>query len=162
MERNMDTLGPGLRMLIAAGIFVAAGAAELHHASAPQVRLYAMTELTAGDRGHFLVKAHVNGHGIRALVDTGASSVALTYRDAEYIGLKPKNLNFDVPVKTANGIGYAAEVLLRNVEVDGVKVDNVTGFVLQDGMSDVTLLGMSYLSKLRGFSVENGKMILKN
>jgi predicted aspartyl protease len=34
--------------------------------------------------------------------------------------------------------------------------------VLQRGALRGTLLGMSYLSRLRGFSVENGRLVLKN
>jgi aspartyl protease family protein len=96
------------------------------------------------------------------LVDTGASAVALSYEDAERIGLRPKTLKYDVKVQTANGEGEAARVILKEVEIDNVRVSNVQGMVLQRGALNGTLLGMSFLSRLRSFSVENGKLILKN
>jgi aspartyl protease family protein len=51
---------------------------------------------------------------------------------------------------------------LREVEIDNVRVANVEGLVLQKGALRGTLLGMSFLSRLRSFSVQNGKLLLKN
>ena len=96
------------------------------------------------------------------IVDTGASAVALSYQDAQAAGLRPSSLTYDVPIQTANGIGKAARVTLREVEIDNVRVSDVEGLVLQDGALRGTLLGMSFLSKLRSFQIEDGKLILKN
>jgi aspartyl protease family protein len=95
-------------------------------------------------------------------VDTGASAVALSYEDASRIGLKPRNLKYDVKVSTANGEGRAARVMLREVEIGSVRVQNVEGLVLQEGALRGTLLGMSFLGRLRSFKIEDGKLILKN
>ncbi len=126
------------------------------------LRLYAMTELKAGPNGHFVTTAEINNRDVEVLVDTGASAVALSYEDAERIGLRPNTLNYDVKVQTANGEGEAAHVILKEVEIDNVRVSNVQGLVLQRGALRGTLLGMSFLSRLRSFSVENGKLVLKN
>jgi aspartyl protease family protein len=126
------------------------------------VRLYAVTELKAGPHGHFITEAHINKRPVRVLVDTGATAVALSFKDADSLGLKPHTLDFDVRVSTANGEGRAARVTLRSVEIDSVRVFDVEGLVLQDGALDGTLLGMSFLSRLRSFSVENGRLKLKN
>jgi aspartyl protease family protein len=124
--------------------------------------LFAMTELKSGSNGHFVTTADINNQGVQVMVDTGASTVALSYEDAERVGLRPNTLNFDVQVSTANGIGKAARVVLREVEIDNVRVSDVEGMVLQKGALRGTLLGMSFLSRLRSFSVENGKLVLKN
>jgi aspartyl protease family protein len=126
------------------------------------LRLYAMTELKAGDNGHYVTRAEINKSNITVMVDTGASVVALSWKDAERIGLKPSSLDFDVPVSTANGEGKAARVMLDEVEIDNVRVSKVQGLVLQKGVLDVSLLGMSFLGRLDSFTVENGKLILKN
>jgi aspartyl protease family protein len=160
---NLDLLPS---VLLAAMLTAAAGLpgfvslSEMQEAS--PLRLYSMTELTAGQGGHFFTKAHINNNGIQVVVDTGASVVALSWKDAEKAGLKPSSLNFDIPVSTANGTGKAARVLLESVEIDNVRVYNVQGMVLQKGALDVTLLGMSFLGRLQSFSVENGKLLLKN
>ena len=125
-------------------------------------QLMSITELEAGEGGHFITRAKINHSGVNVLVDTGASAVALSFEDAEKVGLKPRNLDFNVAVSTANGIGTAAHVMLNEVEINGVRVRDVEGLVLQKGAMQGTLLGMSFLSRLRSFSVEQGKLILKN
>lgn len=126
------------------------------------LQFMAMTELKAGDRGHFFVDADINGRRIRVLVDTGASAVALSYEDALSIGLRPGTLEYDVPVSTANGLAKAARVKLRKVQIDTVRVADVEGFVMPEGALDGTLLGMSFLGRLDSFKVEDGILILKN
>ncbi len=126
------------------------------------IRLHAIMELEAGSGGHFITSADINNRAVEVLVDTGASAVALSQEDAKRIGLKPHNLTYDVPVSTANGMGKAARVMLREVQIGSVRVHNVEGLVLQEGALRGTLLGMSFLSRLRSFSVENGKLVLKN
>ncbi|MBL8788890.1 MAG: TIGR02281 family clan AA aspartic protease [Rhizobiales bacterium] len=129
---------------------------------APPLRLMAMTEIGSSHGGHFVTKASINGKDIMVLVDTGATAVALSYEDAEAAGLKPRGLDYGVKVMTANGEGKAARVKLRYVMIDNVKVRDVDGLVLQEGAMKGTLLGMSFLSKLRSFTVEDGKLLLKN
>jgi aspartyl protease family protein len=126
------------------------------------IQLKAITELKADARGHFITKARIEGAGINVLVDTGASVVALSYKDAESANLKPHSLKYDVPVSTANGIANAAKVTLRRVEVAGVTVRDVEGLIMPDGAMDGTLLGMSFLSRLESFKVEDGVLTLKD
>ena len=88
---------------------VAGGLPSVSQTTASEMlQLRSATELKAGQNGHFVVKAEINGTRVRVLVDTGASAVALSYDDASDIGLRPKNLDYDVPVSTANGIAKAA------------------------------------------------------
>jgi aspartyl protease family protein len=128
----------------------------------PRYSVYAATELTAQGNGHFYAKASINESIVTAVVDTGASVVAIPYEDAEKIGLHPRTLRYNIPISTANGSVKAAQVSLRRVEINGVKVNDVTGIVMPKGALNVTLLGMSYLSKLQSFSVERGVLKLKN
>jgi aspartyl protease family protein len=115
-----------------------------------------------GNNGHFVVDAEINGNAIPVLVDTGASTVALSYEDAKRAGLRPNTLKFDVQVSTANGVVEAARVRIRSVRIDSVRVDNIDGMVLPEGALSGTLLGMSFLSRLQSFSVKDGKLVLKN
>ena len=55
--------------------------------------------------GHFWATAYVNGEPVQFLVDTGASLVALTKRDARKIGLDTDKL--DAERRSAHG-GRAA------------------------------------------------------
>jgi aspartyl protease family protein len=131
-------------------------------AKLPVDNLYSMEQLDASGGGHFVTTAKINNTSISVLVDTGATAVALSFEDAQNAGLQPNTLKFDVPVNTANGRADAARVKLRKVEVGTIRVPDVEGLVLPKGAFHGTLLGMSFLGRLTSFSVENGKLILKN
>ena len=150
--------------LLALVLMASAGLPGLapHDGVPPPLRLMAMTEVQESNGGHFITKANINGREIEVLVDTGATAVALSYDDAETAGLKPHSLDYTVKVSTANGEGTAARVKLRYVMIDNVKVRDVDALVLQDGAMKGTLLGMTFLSRLKTFSVTDGKLLLKN
>jgi aspartyl protease family protein len=150
-----------LAILLTAGAGLP-GIVPLSQSQNTPLQLMAMTELKAVNNGHFVTSADINNRAVEVLVDTGASVVALSYEDAEKVGLKPKNLTFDVGVSTANGLTKAARVMLREVEIDNVRVSDVQGLVMPKGAMRGTLLGMSFLSRLQSFSVEDGRLILKN
>lgn len=110
--------------------------------------------------GHFAVTARVNDAHIQFMVDTGASDVALTYRDAERAGLEPWNLEFNVPYRTANGRTFGARVQIQSITIGDITIHNVRGSVMKDGM-DISLLGMSYLDRLSSYEVRGNKMTLR-
>lgn len=119
-------------------------------------------ELRLAPNGHYMTMAEINSARIEVLVDTGASTVALGQRDAQLAGLRPRTLRYDVPVSTANGNVMAAKVKIRRIAIGRVRVENVEGIVLPEGALSGTLLGMSFLSKLDGFAVKDGVLILKD
>ncbi|MDE2383018.1 MAG: TIGR02281 family clan AA aspartic protease [Alphaproteobacteria bacterium] len=126
------------------------------------ISLMSMTEISGGQNGHYVVDASINNTTVTALIDTGASTVALSYEDADRVGLHPHSLTYDIPVNTANGQVKAARAKLSRVEIDTVRVDDVDAMVLPEGALRGTLLGMSFLSKLSSFKSENGTLTLKN
>lgn len=121
-----------------------------------------VAELKANGQGHFIARAEINGRTVRVMIDTGATAVALSYEDAMEAGLRPGSLDFNVAVGTANGIAQAARVMLDRVEVDGVRVRDVEGLVLPEGAMRGSLLGMSYLIRLKSFKVEDGILYLRD
>lgn len=123
--------------------------------------LAGMVDLRLGPNGHFEAIAEINGRSIAVLVDTGASAVTLSHEDARFAGLSPNTLDYDVPVATANGSVMAARVKIRRISIDGVRVDDVEGFVLPEGALKGSLLGMSFLSRLSSYRVEDGVMRLR-
>jgi aspartyl protease family protein len=152
-------------------MIVMAAAVSLHQEARPIAglkpsldapSLYSATELKADSNGHYFAKADINGTTIAVMVDTGASGVALSYEDAEKVGLRPHGLDYDTPINTANGIVKAARVKLRRVDVDNVRVRDVEGVVLPEGALRGSLLGMSFLSRLSSFRIENGVLYLKD
>ncbi len=154
----MDRLG-----LSAIGMaLLALAATDTARADETMLQAASATELTANANGHFIARAEINGRDILVMVDTGATAVALSYEDAEAAGLRPGSLDFDIPIATANGVSKAARVRLDRVEIDGVRVYDVEGVVLPEGALRGSLLGMSYLSRLRSFKVEDGVLYLED
>ena len=112
-------------------------------------------------RGHFQVNGRVDGKSMGFMIDTGASVIALTARDAARLGIRPVLREFTAEVKTANGIVRAARVQLNRVEIDDVSVRDVAALVVPDEALSENLLGLSFLSKLRRFEYANGKLVLE-
>lgn len=112
-------------------------------------------------RGHFQVNGRVDGKSMAFMVDTGASVIALTARDAARLGIRPPQRDFTAEVKTANGTVRAALVQLSRVEIEDVSVRDVAALVVPDEALSENLLGLSFLSKLRRFEYANGKLVLE-
>ena len=118
------------------------------------------TDVKAAPNGHFMVQARINGVRAQAVIDTGASSVAIPWREAERMGLHPRLKKFSQQVATANGIVKVAPVTLRRVEIGPVVARDVRAVILPKGRLGVVLIGMSFLNKLRRFSVRGNTLRL--
>jgi aspartyl protease family protein len=112
-------------------------------------------------QGHFDVDGRVNGRRIDFVLDTGASVVALTARDAARLGIHPSRNAFVTEVKTANGTVRAAPARLDVVEIGGLELRDVTALVLPDDALSDNLLGLSFLSRLHRFEYSDGKLVLE-
>jgi len=113
----------------------------------------------SGD-SHFYADADIDGTNIRVMVDSGASMVALTRRDAEAIGIDVDRLPVTGMARTAGGEVPTRMVMLDSVDVDGVRVDRVEAAVIDADMG-VSLLGQTYLSRLAAVNVEGDTMTLR-
>lgn len=120
------------------------------------------TETLFADRqGHFATDVTIDGRRLRMLVDTGATSCALTYEDAERAGLRVGPADFRVPVQTANGTTYAARVRIPSMRVGNIVVQGVDGVVMPRGLLSTSLLGMTFLKRLNEFSMNGGRLTLR-
>ena len=111
--------------------------------------------------GEFIVAGKANGRAMSFVFDTGASSVVLSAQDAADAGLKFADEDYEVDVTTANGSATAAPTRLDRLQVGPIVVRNVRALVARPGALRQSLLGMSFLDRLKSFSVENGKLVLK-
>ena len=116
-----------------------------------------LLERSAG--GHFYVDAEVNGQLVHFVVDTGATSVALTVDDARRIGLPFSTGEFQVVGTGASGPVRGKTITLDRISVDGKEVRGVSGAVLE-GLG-VSLLGQSYLSRISGVEMSGDYMRLQ-
>lgn len=117
------------------------------------------TETYHAQRGNqFFVTGSVNGNTVRFLVDTGATWVALTQDDAKMLGFNLSTLKWDVRTRTANGIATNASVTLGDIRLGRIIEYNVPAIIMQQ--SGISLLGMSFLSRLRSWQISNGVLTI--
>jgi len=117
--------------------------------------------LPAGAYGHFETEAEINGRPIDVMVDTGASLVALTYDDAERLGIYLNARDFTRIAKTANGTASVAPITIARIRIGDITVRNVPGVVSQRGKSERSLLGMSFLGRLSRVEMRGGTLVLQ-
>ena len=111
--------------------------------------------------GHFIARTDVNGVSVNMVVDTGASTIVLTQEDAGRLGFDIAQLVYSVPVQTANGRSFAAKVRLPGVSVGAVRVTNVEALIARPGSLHQSLLGMSFLSRLRSYEFSGDFLTLR-
>jgi aspartyl protease family protein len=116
--------------------------------------------IRAGQGGHFRVDAVVDGARLHMLVDTGATAVVLSREDAARAGFDFSQLRFTARVSTANGIGLAALVRLREIRVRSIVVRDVAAMVNRAPISG-SLLGLSFLKRLSSYGVQGDILTLK-
>ncbi len=118
-------------------------------------------EITKTNNNHFEVIASINNKNIHFLIDTGATNVTLTKKDAQRIGINTKDLKYNIQTNTANGKNWSASIILDYIKIGDIEVKDIRAHVSKSGL-DISLLGMSFLSRLKSYSVQRQKMILKN
>ena len=108
----------------------------------------ATVTLIADGSGHFVTDGSINGSPTRFLVDTGATYVAMGTSEAKKLGI---NYLQGAPgrASTAGGIVSAYKVVLNSVRVGNITLNQVDGFVIEGPGAPITLLGMSFLSRVQ-------------
>lgn len=109
----------------------------------------AITEVRADPRGHFVTTAYVNGVAVSALIDTGATTVALSRDDAFRMGVGFGGAQ-RVQISTAGGPRFGYRVRLASVGVGAIIVQNVEAIVMEGGREQlpIALIGMSFLNQV--------------
>jgi aspartyl protease family protein len=118
-------------------------------------------EIARTNSGDFAVTAQVNGAPVAMVLDTGASSVVLTREDAKAAGLPLEVLAYTTSIDTANGRARAAPVRLDRVAIGGLVEHSVEALVAQPGQLKMSLLGMSFLNRLRSWEVRGDRLLLR-
>lgn len=113
--------------------------------------------LKANRRHHYLIDGKINGHKVRFMLDTGASSVAVPANLAKKLGLTKL---YPATVNTASGTVKAHLSRLRRLEIGPIQLSNVGAVIIpRDEDPPVILLGMSALKRLE-FQQNEGELIL--
>ena len=113
-----------------------------------------------GQGGEFAIRARINGVVTPMVIDTGATSVVLTYETAKAAGLPLELLEYDVDVETAGGHTKAARLTLDRLAIGKLVERSVPALVVPHGQMKTNLLGMSFLDRLESWGVRADKLML--
>ena len=100
--------------------------------------------IPVGAGGHYGGLASINGHPVHYIVDTGATSIAISADVASSLGLDYAD-STAAAVMTANGAVATRRLTLNKVTIGDVTIFNVDAMVVPQTMP-VVLLGNSFLS----------------
>ncbi len=164
-----NRLGDALRttltwVMIFFGTIAAYGLWEEFRAAAVPNYVTSQTENAVSLRrqadGHFYANLTVNGRETRFLVDTGASGIVLSRRDAAAAGIDPDRLRYSDRASTANGIVKTAPVRIDELRLGGFVNRRVLAYVTS-GELDISLLGQSYLSQFGKVVIDGDILTLR-
>ncbi|MFD0979776.1 MULTISPECIES: retropepsin-like aspartic protease family protein [Tropicimonas] len=165
---NRQSIGRSLRQaglwaLIFIGVIVAYGLwGDLRNTLLPQQAVFSeqgRVEVPMGNDGHFHMVLQVNGTPVQFVVDTGATDIVLSQKDAERVGIETDSLPYLGTANTANGRVQTARVRLEEVALGDIRDTNVAA-VVNGGEMQGSLLGMAYLNRFAEVTFGGGKMIL--
>ena len=115
--------------------------------------------LARAEDGHYYTTARIGNATIRAVVDTGASKIALTGADARAAGLSWDPGQVRPIARGANGEVRGIIQQVPRIDVGGIVAENVTVMIIPEGL-EITLLGQNFLAQVRKVEIEGGQMIL--
>lgn len=117
------------------------------------------TRLRMSPDGHFWVHATIDGVPRRLLVDSGATVTALSSSTAAAAGLHVGEGLFPVVLRTANGTMRAGTATVGALRLGNVVARDLT-VVVSPGFGGMDVLGMNFLTRLKGWRVEGDTLIL--
>ena len=117
-------------------------------------------QIMANNRGMFLTYGSINGQTVKFLVDTGATTVAMSSIEAKRLGIAYRLDGQPSRVNTASGMAKAWGVKLKSVKVGKIKQKNVQAVVVDGSYPTEILLGMSFMDRLK-VNKEGNKLVLE-
>jgi aspartyl protease family protein len=107
--------------------------------------------------GHFWVAAKLNGHDVKFLVDSGATTTTIDRDTAKAAGIEV-SARRDQYVRTGNGVIRVSSGRADELTVGTITRRNV-GLEIADN-DDLNVLGMNYLSSLSRWGVEGRWLVM--
>ncbi|HXH15825.1 MAG TPA: TIGR02281 family clan AA aspartic protease [Sphingomonas sp.] len=117
------------------------------------------TRIRMADDGHFWADVDIDGVKRRMLIDSGATTTALSSGTARATGLDSDESPFPVIISTANGDVTARTATAKRVTIGSVTATDL-GIVTSPSFSETDVVGMNFLSRVGSWRVENSVLIL--
>jgi len=106
-------------------------------------------QIIMNKQGMFYSYGSINGQSVKLLVDTGATSVAMSAKDARKLGIQYHLEGTPTKASTASGIAKAWAVQFKSVSLGSLTERNIQGVVIEGNFPREILLGMTFLNKMR-------------
>jgi len=109
--------------------------------------------------GHFYADVTIDGATASMLVDTGATTIALTDEDADAMGIYWDTSAIRPVARGASGAVYGVPVTLETVALGELQAQNVEAMIVPEGL-EISLLGQSFLSRIGKVEIDQQRMVL--
>lgn len=110
--------------------------------------------------GHYYASAAINGTQRRMLIDSGATTTALSEATASAAGVEVDRSGFGEMIETANGTIVASRGRIRELRVGGIVARDLAVTVSPE-LGDTDLIGMNFLAELASWRVEGTTLVLQ-
>lgn len=111
--------------------------------------------------GRYRARAEINGAPLAMTVDAGSPTVLIPYKKAWSIGFDPRLLDFSMSITTEKGPATAAPVVLSSIRIGSIAVFDVPAAIIQPGVLQDGILGMTFLNRLDETSFRRDQLILR-
>jgi len=98
--------------------------------------------------GMYFARGRINAQPVKFMVDTGATSIAMSTSQAKQLGIRYELIGSPTKVRTASGNADAYSVNLRTVSVGDISQSNIEALIVEGKPDGPILLGMSFLGRL--------------
>lgn len=119
-----------------------------------------LVEVPRSPDGHYYLRLDLDGEPVDFVVDTGASGIVLTRKDARRVGIPMNDLIFSGRARTANGAVRTALARVNEIALGPIKDRDVAIFV-NEGEMERSLLGMTYLQRFDRLEISDRTLILE-
>lgn len=109
--------------------------------------------------GHFWVRASVNGVEQRFLIDSGATSTALSADTAQAARIEIDQIGYPVIISTANGDVEARRANIERFVVGPIESRDLS-VIVSPAFGSTNVIGMNFLSSLESWRVEGNVLVL--
>ena len=117
------------------------------------------TRIRMADDGHFYGDVMVNGTARRMLIDSGATTTALSVETAKAAGIDLDESPFPTVIDTANGSVTARVATAKSLTIGSITATDLA-VVVSPAFRDTDVIGMNLLSRLKSWRVEDRVLIL--